>query len=624
MTPPYLALPPTDRVLSPRTGWTRAHWEAVADRLLDALVPHASPGFARVLPPGRGSWSGLVLDGLEGFARGFLLAAFRIAGAGGEVRPELLERYARGLASGTDPASGEAWPEITDCSQQMVEAAAIALALHETRPWIWDRLSPGVRERVVDWLAGFVGKRTWENNWMLFQTVTEEFLRSVGGPHEPAEITRGLDRIEEWYAGDGWYTDGPGRNFDYYNAWALHLYPLMWTRMSGDEGRAAVYRERLREFLGTYQHFFGADGAPIHHGRSLCYRFACLAPVWLGALCDATPLEPGRTRRLASGVLRHFAERGVPDRAGLLPLGWYGTFLPATQPYSGPASPYWAAKGFLGLLLPPGHAVWTAPELPLPIESGDVTAAIPAAGLLLHGTRHDGIARLVNHGSDHNPPPPAEAADDPHYAKLAYSSRTAPDASPDAFRRGVDNHLALLDGDAVSRRARVHPLACSGRQASSWHEVRLPGGEEARVESHSLVRGPWEVRVHYVTAPARVAVREGGHAVAAASAPETARGDGWALARRPDGLTSAVVGLYGWREAEVAAAVEANAFGPRSATPYLWSPGDPGVLVSLVVLSGDAVHPGALREAVGVDVQGDSVTVVFPDGDRATVTPAAR
>ncbi|MDP9864462.1 hypothetical protein [Streptosporangium brasiliense] len=43
---------------------------------------------------------------------------------------------------------------------------------------------------------------------------------------------------------------------------------------------------------------------------------------------------------------------------------------------------------------------------------------------------------------------------------------------------------------------------------------------------------------------------------------------------------------------------------------------------SVSVLSGDAVHPGALREAV-VGVQGSSVTVTLPDGDRFEVRPAA-
>ncbi|GAA2206570.1 DUF2264 domain-containing protein [Nonomuraea monospora] len=609
MIPPYLPLPPSDRVLSPRTGWTRAHWESLADHLLESVTPYASPGRAQYRLPGRASWSGVVLDGLEGFARTFLAAAFRIAGAGGDM-PHLVERYARGLAAGTDPSSGESWPVLTDCSQQMVEAASIAIGLHETRPWLWDRLDDGVRERVVDWLGGFVGKRTWDNNWMLFQTVTEEFLKSVGGPYEQREIDRGLERIEDWYVGDGWYTDGGSRNFDYYCGWALHLYPVLWTRMSGDAERAGVYAGRLREFLQTYQHFFGSDGAPIHQGRSLTYRFAAVAPVWLGALADATPLSPGQTRKLASSVVRHFAERGVPSPDGLLSLGWYERFLPSTQAYSGPASPYWASKAFLGLLLPPDHPVWTEREQPLPLDEHDVTAAIPATGLLLHGTRHDGIVRLLNHGSDHGAPP-----DDPHYAKLAYSTRTGPEAAEHAWPRTLDNHLALLAPDGVpSRRTAIRPLSCGGATAASSYET----GTGAVITTTSAAYGPWEVRMHEITDGQGCAVREGGYALADADPPATVTGQGWALARRADGLTSALIGLHGWDGVSVAREVESNAFGPHSAIPCLHA-GTPGLHVSLVVLSGDEVHPGALREAVTVRVSDDAVAVTFPGGTSVTL-----
>lgn len=51
--------------------------------MLDALAPYATPGFAQYRLPGRASWSGVVSDGLEGYARSFLMAAFRIAGAQG-------------------------------------------------------------------------------------------------------------------------------------------------------------------------------------------------------------------------------------------------------------------------------------------------------------------------------------------------------------------------------------------------------------------------------------------------------------------------------------------------------------------------------------------------------------
>jgi hypothetical protein len=626
--PPYVELPGPDRVLSPLTGWSRAHWEKLADHLLEAAARYATPDSAQIRLPGRPSRSGLVSDGIEGFARTFLLAAFRIAGAaGGDEVGHLISRYAEGVAAGTRRGSPSSWPEITDCSQQMVEAAAIAIGLHETRPWLWDKLDSRAQDDVRSWLGGFVGKRTWPNNWVLFQVVTEQFLASVGGPHRGDEIERGLDAIEAWYVGDGWYTDGAGQNFDYYIGWAMHLYPLLWSRIAGDSdgGRTHVYRERLREFLGQYQYFFGADGAPVHQGRSLTYRYACTAPFWLGELFGATPLQPGQSRRLASGAVRHFTERGVPDRNGLLSLGWYAAFLPVTQTYSGPGSPYWASKAFLGLLLPAAHPAWTDTERPGPNDITDQTVAMPAPGFLLHSTRQDGVVRLLNHGSDHNAPRPAAehdpATDDPHYAKLAYSSHTAPGTGELAWQANLDNHVAVLAADGTaSRRKRIERIGVPGQQATSRYAAVLPDGTSCSVKTAVLARGPWEVRAHLVQAPAGLKVREGGYAIADLTAPVTATGHGdpvWANAIRGDGLACVIVGLHGWAEAGVREEAQANAMGPRSAVPYLVSGARQDaatVHVSLVVLSGDAVDPEVLAAAV----RAESVAV-HDDGWRVLI-----
>ncbi|MEV5498292.1 DUF2264 domain-containing protein [Nonomuraea fuscirosea] len=593
--------PPPDDHLSGHTGWTRAHWEAMADHLLDSVLPYATDGFAQFRLPGRASRSGPVSDGLEGFARTFLLAAFRIAGAGGRVPPALIERYASGLVAGTDPAHPHAWPPLTDMSQQLVEAASIALALHETRPWLFDRLAPAERERVVAWLAGFIGRRTPDNNWVLFRVVVEQFLAEVSGPYEPAEIQGGLERIEDWYAGDGWYSDGQGKNFDYYCGWAMHLYPSLWARMAGDTARQELYAARLHRFLGQYQHFFAADGGPVHQGRSLTYRFATVVPFWLGALTGATPLPPGRTRRIASGALRHFAEHGAPDERGLLTLGWYDAFEPVTQSYSGPASPYWASKAFLGLLLPPEHPVWTAPEQAAPVDLADQTLAMPAPGWLLHATRDDGVVRLINHGSDRDRVQDQDIPD-PHYLKFAYTSHSGPETG------GVDNHLAVLAPDgAASLRRRIEPLAVADRFAASAYQ-----DGPVRVVTASVVDGAAEIRIHRVTAPEGRQVRDGGHALAAPVPLDQKEGE----VRRPDGLGSGVRPLHGYAGTGIVTAEGANAFGRCSATPYAIGdhPGGTAVYVSLVWLA------GAPPASPGVRVEGDDLVVLtLPGGDTATV-----
>ncbi|MCF6475366.1 DUF2264 domain-containing protein [Nonomuraea sp. MG754425] len=598
----------------PVTGHTRAYWESTADHLLASVAPYATDGFAQYRLPGKASRSGPVSDGLEGYARTFMLAAFRIAGARGEVPPALLERYAQGLVNGTDPAHPYAWPALTDMSQQLVEAASIALALHETRPWLFDRLSPQQQERVVDWLAGFLGRRTPDNNWVMFRVVTEQFLAGVGGPYEPGEIEGGLERVEEWYAGDGWYSDGKGKNFDYYCGWALHVYPSLWARMAGDAARQELYAARLHRFLEQYQHFFAADGGPVHQGRSLTYRFATVAPLWLGALTGASPLPPGRTRRVAGRVLRHFTERGALDERGLLTLGWYDAFAPIAQSYSGPASPYWASKAFLGLLLPPEHPVWTAPEEPAPVEVADQAVTMTAPGWLLHGTSADGVVRLLNHGSDRDRVQRPDAAPDPFYAKLAYTSHTGPEVGERAL--GVDNHLAVVapDGRATVRRF-IEPLAASDRFAASAYQ-----DGEVRVVTASVVDGAAEIRIHRVTAPAGHQVRDGGHALAA-PLPPAVRDDrqGLALAVRPDGLTSAVRGLHGFTGAGLVTSVDANAFGRHSATPYALAAAHPGgtaLYVSLVWLAGSEGEVPAPSVRVEDDTD---VVVSLPGGDTVTV-----
>ncbi|WP_266391451.1 DUF2264 domain-containing protein [Streptomyces canus] len=466
-----MQLPPEDRTLSPYTGYTRAHWEAAADALLAAVEPYATEDRALYhLPGDRQSWSGRLSDGLEGYARTLLLAALRQDGPA-------LERYAVGLAAGVSGV----WPRIEDRSQPLVEAASIAFALRITKPLLWDRLDDAVRQRAAAWLGDALTAEAWPCNWELFPVTVAGFLASAG--YEPdasrKAIDRGLERIEQWYVGEGWYTDGDGRKFDYYNGWAMHLYPVLHAWLAQDDQLADLYGGRLSRHLEDYARLFGADGAPMHQGRSLTYRFATTAPLWLGALTGHTPLAPGETRRLASGALKYFLDRGAVDSHGLLTLGWHGPNPAVLQGYSGPASPYWASKGFLGLLLPADHEVWTAVEQPGPAERSDAVTSITAPNWLLQSTRSDGLVRLHNHGSE-------DVRYDPYYTRLAYSTVTEPSPSP-----SYDNSV-LVDGDPS--RTEIVPLGVGEGWVASRHTAA--GG--ARVSSVVLAREAVEVRAFLV------------------------------------------------------------------------------------------------------------------------------
>ncbi|MFF2743906.1 DUF2264 domain-containing protein [Kitasatospora sp. NPDC058048] len=631
---PPIELPPEDRSLSPLTGWTRAHWEAAADGLLAAVRRHAGPEHALIALPGdRPSWSGPRSDGLEGYARTFLLAALRVAGARGDDPHGLLPAYAEGLAAGTRRPTAErdltdadpvSWPVITDRGQAMVEAASIALALRITRPWLWDRLDEDVRARAGAWLAQALHRAPVDNNWWLFPLTVGGFLAEAGIDTAAAEraVERGLARIETWYRGDGWYTDGRPRAFDHYNGWAFHLYPVLHAHLGGDRHLLDLYGGRLAAHLDACAHAFGADGAPVHQGRSLTYRFAAAAPLWAGALCGNTPLAAGTTRRLASGALRYFLDRGALDAEGLLTSGWHGPYPPMVQPYSGPASPYWAAKGFLGLLLPPEHPVWTAVEQPGPAELGDAVRPLPRPGLLIQSTAADGLVRLHNHGSDDQPADEV-LPDDPLYARLAHSTATGPvlDGPP-------DNHLGLVVGGTLTERGRIRPLGAGDGWAASEHRPRAGGAELPGVVVTSLVlaAGAEEVHAHLVSgAEPGTEVRHSGWAVAGDSVETAVDGPlATATATGPDGLplVSLLRCASGFTSAGTDPLPSGTAFGAVGAVPRVTGrTADAAALfVSTARLARGPVRPP--RAAVEVRTEpaprGHLLHVRWPDGGRHT------
>lgn len=645
MTTPWPAAwgpaPAPDDRTSPLTGYTREHWVAAADGLLHAAARYASPGGARIPLPGPPSWNGPDCDGLEGYARTFLLLGWRLSGTG-EADEELVERYTAGLVAGTDPGHPEAWPRITlEDKQTVVEAASVALALHETRARIWDRLTDGERDRVIDWLLGVFAVPVPDNNWHWFRVVVATFAESAGyrltaAQHEVVEAD--LARLEEFSVGDGWYRDGAGGGdrFDHYAGWAMQFYPVLWHRMCAtlDPGsrlaRAAAalrpaHRERMAQFLGDYVDLVGADGAPLFLGRSLTYRWAAAAAPVAAVLDGTSPCPPGQVRHLASAMLRYFLDRGAIGPDGVPSLGWFGPYRPMIQGYSAPASPFWLSKAFVCLLVDPADPFWTAAEEPLPAAQPAPARTLAAPGLVVSAA--DGVVRVANHGTDHHRP---GAPGDPLYTRLAYSTATAPVLGAGAHVV-PDNHVGLVRsgpaaGAQVSRRTRIHRLPAPDGAAASWHTpvwgddagavTPEPG---ARVVTVSVLDGPWELRVHRVDAGAALAVRDSGWAVAGDEPPVVEHVAGGVRVTGRDGLTGVLVPLLGHDgEPEVADAGE-GAFGPHVRVPSVTTARDAGTTVH-AVLVGLGRTGLELDRAPRVVVEGtDRVRVTLSSGVSRTV-----
>lgn len=619
-------LPNPDPTLSPLTGWTRGHWEATADHWLEHIRNYSSPLKASPRLPGPVTRDGERREGMETIGRSLLMAAPRIAGARGQDRLGLAAWYREALLAGTDPEGVERWPLGVTCkspllgvTNSIVEAANIAFSLHIAREWLWEPLDAGEKKQVAGWLRHHARLEVWGNNWQLFPAMAEGFLRSVGEDVSGCTGARNVARVESWYLGDGWYTDGPEHAIDYYNAWAIHPYLWAWYAMTGREDTPEGRRhlERLREFVGTQSLMFASDGAVLHVGRSLAYRTAVLAALWCAEISGVNPLTPGATRRLASGVLANFTAKGV-GVDGPPNLGWYDEHLGSCQAYSGFGSPYLAGVGFLGLALPPEHRVWQDVEEPQPSDGPAAVRALPDAGWTL--SSNGGLVRLTNHGSDHCGLPVGGGTDpdDPHYAKFSYSTHTAPGTGP-AWEENIDGHLALLGSDGVaSRRCALRATRTDGLVSGSVHIPQLYGKAlpGTAVTTVSVVDGIHELRCHLVRGPVEYSIREGGHAVADATPVELGQTRSAAWVNNGE-VFAAVTAMYGWEEPRTTQYSEANAMGEHSAVPSLSAKRNSGetVHVALHTLTrGEAPAPEALQAAAAVVVSGTEVSVSWASG----------
>ncbi len=642
--------------LSPYTGWGRAHWVALAEELLATARRHGSPDHARIHFPGPAGGYGHDVDGLEGFARTLLAAGFLAAGS--PDHRSSLDWYAEGFRVGPDPTLDPArrWVRPSEHDQAKVEACSLALVLHLTRAQLWDQLDSRTQELTIDYLAEWIHASYPRNNWVWFRLITEQFLKSVGGPWSAEDQEEDLAFNESCHVADGWYRDGAGRTFDYYGGWVFQVYPLLWCDMAPEDPASRhwrpIFQRRLDAYLADLVHLIGSDGAIIPQGRSLIYRFAAAAPLWMGALTGSPALSPGLIRRAASGVVKHFADRGAPDRHGLLTLGWYGRWPQLAQSYSGPGSPYWADKGLLGLVLPASHPVWTAVEEPLPTDRTDDLTVLPVPGWIVSGTREDGIVRIVNQGTDHALPG-SDQADSPLYANLGYSTATFPLLDSADWVTPLAQSACLIDRRGrASHRTGFTPLGCglqTGQAPVAWAASRADAHwvDPAPVQAHhgsgytgqatpagqmtvlSLVRGPWEIRaVHLAEAdPGALWLRVGGWAVSGHEIVSTTSDDqtvGVASAEA-DRLASRIQALSTSAEGGVSFRDKTSPLGTPSAVPYLDFPVRTGqwvtMLITLARPGQDSSEPFSGEKArIAADIRSAGhqlrAHVIWPDGRR--------
>ena len=443
---------------------------------------------------------------------GFLRPLFGLAplGAGG-FRTDLWEIYLEGIKNGTDPGCSEYWGRLEGKDQKIVEMASRGLALAMVPVRIWEPLYPREKARLEQWLLQINSAPLAANNWLFFPVIVNIGLKRVGASYSKEIIAQALEKIEDCYLSDGWYSDGPGLQRDYYISFAMHFYGLLYSVFMGEEDpkRAVVYRERAEWFAKDFIYWFASDGTALPFGRSLTYRFAMVA-FWSAAAFAGVEIGSwGIMKGIILRNIRWWMKQPVFNRDGLLTIGYRYPNLKMAEFYNAPGSPAWAMKAFLVLALPETHPFWTAREESLPVLSH--VSVQPHPFMVITRTENGAHIQALTSGQYARFEPSFMAA---KYEKFAYSNVfgfSVPGGEYGLEQGAFDSMLALCEEDdelyRVRRRCEAVRIGCEGiwSRWKPWSDVEI--------QTWLIPCGPWHVRVHRIRSERRLKGGEGAYAV---------------------------------------------------------------------------------------------------------------
>ncbi|MBR3513133.1 MAG: DUF2264 domain-containing protein [Bacteroidaceae bacterium] len=300
----------------------------------------------------------------------------------GRQRAQLRQWALKAYKNAVDPESPDylGWES---GSQTLVDAAYLVESFLRAYDALWVPLDSVTKARYVKELTGLHRYAPPYSNWLIFVAMEEAFLLKVGATYDEYRVHVGVNKMEEWYAGDGWYSDGQAFAFDYYNSFVIQpmyqevvdvirqqkgdAYRLLHRVGPNDGGkrRAEQILQRMQKFAVILERFISPEGTFPVFGRSIPYRMATMQPLALLAWKQQLPkeLHEGQVRAALTAVMhRMFDHRSNYNSGGFLTIGFVGNEAQTpVDSYTNNGSLYMASLAFMPLGLPADASFWTAP-----------------------------------------------------------------------------------------------------------------------------------------------------------------------------------------------------------------------------------------------------------------------
>ena len=291
--------------------------------------------------------------------------------AEGRQRRQLREWALQAYKNAVDPASPDylLWRKE---GQTLVDAAYLAESFIRAYDALWMPLDDTTKQRYIDEFTHLRRVDPPYTNWLLFSSTIESFLAKAGAPHDNFRINMAIRKTEEWYVGDGWFSDGQGTfAFDYYSCYVFHAMYLETLQNMIDAkggGWGIDYRKfrerqlkRTQKMAIVLERFISPEGTFPVIGRSTPYRMAAMQPLALMAWYQTLPkdLSNGQVRAALTQVFhRMFDQQNNFNQGGYLTIGFCGSQPDTADWYTNNGSLYMCSLAFMPLGLPADHPFW--------------------------------------------------------------------------------------------------------------------------------------------------------------------------------------------------------------------------------------------------------------------------
>ncbi|RFM28577.1 DUF2264 domain-containing protein [Deminuibacter soli] len=367
----------------PGTVWAdgttdRDYWVNLLQRIAQPVLQHMAAGTLKQQMPyekGNGYSEKNAANGvtyLEAFGRTLSGIAPWLAlpdddTQEGNMRKQLRAYALKGLANAADPAS-PGYLQFRTTGQPLVDGAFLCLGLLRAPEALWAPLEATAKARLVTELKALRHTTPPNNNWHLFSAMVETFLLYAGEQWNPAPVQTAIQKIQSWYVGDGWYSDGPHFAFDYYNGYVIQ--PMLVTILNalvqkGQANEADLQQalKRMQRYVFQQERLVARDGTYPAIGRSMPYRVGAFQPMAQLAWQQQLPatLQPAQVRCALTALMKNmFDAPGTFDNKGWLQIGICGHQPQVADSYISTGSLYLCTNGFLPLGLPADNAFWTS------------------------------------------------------------------------------------------------------------------------------------------------------------------------------------------------------------------------------------------------------------------------